>query len=211
MSSIIKISGRTGGIKVKIKGDGEDDTAANHEPSQEEYFQKQLHNNFEKGKTEGYNKARKEFEESFKRELIKRAEEFEKILRTLENNLKGYEEVFDKIVINVAVLIAEKLVKHEIDKNSTITNNLKESIRKVLGANDIRIKLNPKDHEIINSDGKNLILDESYSKIKFELDKNIEPGGCYIETEIGNVDSRMSTQLSEIRRQLETSFINPVL
>jgi flagellar assembly protein FliH len=211
MSNVIKINGRAGGIKVKIKGEGEEDEAVNREPSQEEYFQKQLQNYFEKGRAEGYNKARQELEQAFNDELINRAAEFEKILQTLENNLKGYEEVFDKIVINVAMLIAEKLVKSEIDKKTIISENLRESIRKVLGANEIKIKLNPKDHEIVNSEGNNLLLDESYSKIKFELDKNIEPGGCYVATEIGNVDSRISTQLNEIKRQLETSFINPVL
>lgn len=208
MSNVIKLNRKSGSVKVMVKGD--DDDSENREQSQEEYYQKQLDSYYNKGLKEGYNKACKELEENFKVELLKRAEEFEKILLSLEANLRGYEEAFDKVVIDVSISIAEKLVKHEIDKRSTINENLRESIRKVLGANEIKIKLNPKDHEIINSEGKNLLLDESFSKIKFEQDNRIEPGGCFVETEIGNVDSRISTQLAEVQRQLEASFINPV-
>lgn len=211
MSDVIKVNSRAGGIRVKIKNDSDDEYSENREPTQEEYFQHQLQNHYQKGLSEGYNKAKKELEESFQIELQKRCEEFEKILMTLETNLRGYEEVFDKIVIEVAVTIAEKLVKHEIEKQNTISENLRESIRKVLGANEIKIKINPEDHAILTSDGKNILLNDSYSKIKFEHDSRIEPGGCYIETEIGNVDSRISTQLAEVKRQLETSLINPVM
>ncbi|MHB9041598.1 MAG: FliH/SctL family protein [Melioribacteraceae bacterium] len=35
----------------------------------------------------------------------------------------------------------------------------------------------------------------------------MELGGCLIETEIGNVDARISTQLNEMQRQLEDSLI----
>lgn len=211
MSDVIKLNGRAGSIRVKVKNDSDDEYSENREPTQEEYYQKQLQSYYQKGLGDGYTKAKKELEETFQNELVKRSVEFEKILMTLESNLKSYEEVFDKIVIEVAVNISEKIVKHEIEKQTIIGDSLRESIRKVLGANQIKIKINPDDHEIITSDGKNILLNESYSKIKFEHDSGIDPGGCYIETEIGNVDSRISTQLAEIKRQLETSFINPVL
>jgi flagellar biosynthesis/type III secretory pathway protein FliH len=43
--------------------------------------------------------------------------------------------------------------------------------------------------------------------IKFEIDDNIEIGGCLIETEIGNLDARISSQLNEISKALENVII----
>ena len=76
-----------------------------------------------------------------------------------------------------------------------------------MGANEIRLKLNPADIEELNETTKNLIHSGSFNKIKIEPDERIELGGCLIETEIGNVDSRISTQLNEMQRQLEDSLI----
>jgi flagellar assembly protein FliH len=52
-----------------------------------------------------------------------------------------------------------------------------------------------------------LIHGSSFNKIKIEPDACIEQGGCLIETEIGSVDARISTQLSEMQKQLEDSLI----
>ena len=47
---------------------------------------------------------------------------------------------------------------------------------------------------------------KSFSKIKFESDERIETGGCFIETEIGNVDGRIVPQLKELKKQFEETY-----
>ncbi|MBZ0199159.1 MAG: hypothetical protein K8H86_04775 [Ignavibacteriaceae bacterium] len=42
--------------------------------------------------------------------------------------------------------------------------------------------------------------------MKFEPDDTLDMGGCFIETEIGNVDARLSTQINEIKKQLELTL-----
>ena len=36
---------------------------------------------------------------------------------------------------------------------------------------------------------------------------SIEKGGCFVETELGNIDARISSQLNEIIKQLELNFV----
>ena len=80
-------------------------------------------------------------------------------------------------------------------------------MKKVLGANNVIIKLNEKDLANLNNESKNLLNDGSFSKIKFETDDSIEPGGCLIETDIGNVDGRIGAQLKELKKQLEQKVL----
>ena len=47
-------------------------------------------------------------------------------------------------------------------------------------------------------------MDDSFARIKFEPDERIDKGGCFVETEIGNVDARISTQLNELKRQFDS-------
>jgi len=72
------------------------------------------------------------------------------------------------------------------------------------------IKINPADFSVLHSEDQGIFLEESFSKIKFEQDEKIEPGGCIVETDIGNVDSRIATQIFEVRKHLEAHFTNQV-
>ena len=104
--------------------------------------------------------------------------------------------------------IAQKITRREIQKESTIEEVLKESLRKILGANSVIIKIHPEDYKILNEDSnKKIFFDESFSKIKFEQDDRIEKGGCVVETEIGNVDGRMVSQLNELKKYFDTNLI----
>ncbi|MEJ2615740.1 MAG: FliH/SctL family protein, partial [Ignavibacteriaceae bacterium] len=59
---------------------------------------------------------------------------------------------------------------------------------------------------ILNEDtNKKIFYDESFSKIKFEQDDRIEQGGCVVETEIGNVDGRISSQFNELKKYFDSN------
>jgi len=83
---------------------------------------------------------------------------------------------------------------------------LKDAIKKVIGANNVIVKLNPDDFKTLDSTSDEPFSINSFDKIKFEQDDRIEPGGCFIETEIGSVDARISSQCNEIRKQLEANI-----
>jgi flagellar assembly protein FliH len=82
---------------------------------------------------------------------------------------------------------------------------LKNSIKKIIGANDILVKINPKDFELLNA-GSVHFLDTTDTKIRFEISENIQQGGCFIESEVGNVDARISSQLEELNRIFKNYF-----
>ncbi|MGE5499340.1 MAG: FliH/SctL family protein [Syntrophothermus sp.] len=206
MSDVIRLNMKAGNLKIKLNKD-EDSFSANTE---EDYFAHQLQSQYDKGFNDGQNQLRNELAQEYEQRLNERTDEFNRILGSLEANLSEYDQAFDKIVIETAFMIAEKIVKHEISRGSVISNSLRESIKKILGANEIIIRINPADHGEIHASDNNIMMSEDFSKIKFEIDEKLEVGGCMIETEIGNVDARISTQLNEIKKQLEASFTNTV-
>jgi flagellar assembly protein FliH len=163
---------------------------------------------YQKGFDEGYQKAKDDLENEYSEELLKKTEEFYQILADFELKLIDYEKSFDKIVINVSTKIAEKIIQREVENKTAIQNTLKEAVRKILGANEIIIKINPQDYNSITHDGTQKDLEKNFSKIRFEQDENIDIGGCLIESETGNVDARISTQLDEITKQLKNNIMN---
>lgn len=199
MSNIVRLKIKQKSIKARIPEADESFALS----SEEDGYKKELETSFQNGYNEGYEAAKAELEKNFTQELVAKSEEFYNILSSFENKLIEYEEAFGNIVIEVAHKIAEKIIKAELDHRSAIEETLQEGLKKVLGANEVIVKLNPGDLDRLKSDGTDSGLAENFSRIKFETDTNIMQGGCLIETEIGNVDARILTQVSEVVKQLK--------
>ena len=206
MSDIIKLNVKKKKLNVSLKNPLENN---NYETEREEdYFQNQLKQHYEHGYAEGQKAANEKLEKDYSEKLHKKFNDVQRIITELDVNMQTYSEDFEKVVINLALVISEKIVKRAVIDDPTISYVLKESLRRVIGANRVIVKINPFDLEIINTDSNNLFTDDSFTKIKFEPDDKIERGGCLVETEIGNVDARLSSQFNEVKKQLEQIFSN---
>jgi len=169
---------------------------------------KQIEDAYAKGIVDGQQKLKLELDKEYTDKLYRKYEEVYHIIDDFDQKLKEYEQSFERLVVGTAVELARKIIQKEVKEQSIINEVVKEAISKVIGANEVRIKFHPEDMKELNNHSRNLISSTTFSKIKFEEDDRIERGGCLVETEIGNVDARMSTQLEELRRKLEESIDN---
>ncbi len=208
MSKVLKISLKSKNIKAVVSGKTEEIIEYGDDQNQETYFQEKLEEQYQKGYQEGYESAKEKLEKNYTDSLVKQSEEFYNILKGYEENIKSYENDFAKIVAKASMKIAEKVLQREVEFKSNIEDVIRDGISKILGANNISIKVNSQDYKYLIS---NKIIDKINSglaKIKIETDDNISKGGCYIESEIGNVDARLETQLEEIKTKINNIVID---
>ena len=203
MSDVIKLNSRSSKTNVKVSGYGN----VVETESESDLFKKQLEDYYSLGYREAQEKTRRDVEREYTDKLFRKYEEVHKILEQFDASFADYEKSFEKLVIETAFEVAKKVIQREVSSSTIINENVRFAINKIMGANEIRLKLNPTDIEELNETTENLIHSGSFNKIKIEPDARIELGGCLIETEIGNVDARISTQLNEMQRQLEDSLI----
>lgn len=201
MSNVIRLNKKP--LKVNTF-DGSAAALKTTEEIEKDNLQIAMHNQYVQGLAEGKESVKEELQNEYKEKLSKKYSELNNVITQVNDKLLLYEKQFEELVINISFFLAEKILKHELERNSIIKDVLDESIRKVLGANDIVIRLNPADYESIVNDGKTYQLKDTFSKIKFEQDERIEIGGCLVESEIGNADGRISSQLNELRRKLDS-------
>ncbi len=207
MSNVIKLSNRPS-VSIRSAKDliieNEDFNRKNEiEINREQILMKE---NYTKGFEEGYSKAKRELEKDYNNQLIKKTEEYYEILSNFEEKLIAYEKIFDEVIAKLSIKIAEKVIRSEVSNRNVIEEIIKEAAKKIIGANDVIIKLNPKDYGLITENGNDKLLNKSFSKIKFESTETIEIGGCIIESVIGNVDAQISTQINEIERRLKEVY-----
>lgn len=202
MSNVIKINPRSSKMNVKVAGIG------NFIGVEQEVdlLKKQLEDQYALGYKDAREKTLHDLEKDFTDKLYRKYEEVFNILQSFDEKFIEYEKYFEELVIVTAYEIAKKVVQREIEEKTIIDESIKVAINKIIGANEVRLKLNPNDVDELTDYSKGLINNSSFTKIKIEGDIKIERGGCLIETEIGNVDARISTQLMELKKQLENSL-----
>ncbi len=212
MSDVIKLNIKARNIRATIADNmGQSNTFVEmpevlEREKQEIAHKLELEQVYQKGLADGKNELEKVLEEKHSVELLNQSKDFYSIISVFEDQMKTYENEYHKLVFKVSEKIVEKILKEKLENSSVVEKILEENLRKIIGANNIVIKLNPKDHEIIEKSSKEYFASSGISKIRFQSNDNIQIGGCFIESEIGNLDARIETQVSEILRALENHF-----
>lgn len=206
MSDPLKININQPNLNLKVNGriySEEEAFLENLDP-----YQKKLENEYESGYKEGFKKAVENLENTYRERLEKKFKDIHQIISGLNEKIDLYDREFERVTLKLSFILSEKILQREIMLNSSVTAVLNEALRKVIGSNNILVKLNSADYELISRESNRVIHADSFSKIKFETNDRIEKGGCIVETEIGNVDASISSQLNEMKKQFD-SILNP--
>jgi len=119
-------------------------------------------------------------------------------------------EETEQEIINLVLLIARKVIK-VISENqrNVIISNVVQALRKVKGRGNIIIRVNIADLKLSTEHIKDFInLVEGVKSIQVLEDSTVDEGGCIIETDFGEIDARIASQLAELEaRILEVSPI----
>jgi flagellar assembly protein FliH len=107
-------------------------------------------------------------------------------------------------VINLVLLIARKVIKviSENQKN-VVVNNTIQALRKLKSRGDVVIRVNLADVQLATEHVKDFVeMVEQVESVTVLEDSSVDRGGCIIETDFGQVDARISSQLHEIEEKI---------
>jgi flagellar assembly protein FliH len=113
----------------------------------------------------------------------------------------------EKMMTEMILMIARKVIKDEIvERREVVINNIKEAIKRVKDRDRIDIRVNFADLDMTTAHKDELIkMMESLRKVNIYEDSRVERGGCIIETDVGSVDARISTQLDVIEEAIRNT------
>ncbi|MGO9412238.1 MAG: flagellar assembly protein FliH [Spirochaetia bacterium] len=155
---------------------------------------------YEKGYAEGHGKG---YDEG-KAEVARLVESLHTIItKAIEKRNEIIEEAETQI-INLVLLIVKKVIKviSENQKNVVI-NNVVQALRKLKSRGDVVIRVNLADLELTSEHVKDFMkMVENVKSITVLEDSSVDKGGCIIETDFGQIDARISSQLHEIEERI---------
>lgn len=169
-------------------------------PSAEEVYEQAFQSGYESGREETRREVQQECDDRLAREL-KRVDTF---LGSLQEQSEKIRRQSEHAIIRLSLAIAGQIVKQEvvIDREIVI-RQLRESLRKVVGVEKITVRVNPADEALVRERRAGMLAGaETVHDMIIESDDKIEVGGCIIESDLGNIDARLTSQLKRIEEAL---------
>jgi flagellar assembly protein FliH len=151
---------------------------------------------FEEGREQGYQEGRGELE--------RLTDNLQRIITTAIDRRNQIIEEAETQVINLVLLIAKKVIKviSENQKNVVI-NNVVQALRKLKSRGDVVIRVNLADLELTSAHVSDFLkIVENVKSVTVLEDSSVDKGGCIIETDFGQIDARISSQLNEIEERI---------
>ena len=161
-------------------------------PTEAEWLEEVRHAR-ETGYADGYRDgqvALEAFKENFARQM---AAQFGALLANLDDQWNALEEQMALAVTRTSVQLARQVVRHELDTRPEIVSRVaQEAVGAiVLSARHLRVRLHPADHQhVLDGAGEALKARDA----RLVADPTIEPGGCVVDSDLGQVDARIGTR-----------------
>jgi len=107
-------------------------------------------------------------------------------------------------VVELVLLVARKVVK-VISENqkSVVVQNIGQALRKLKTKSDVIVRVNLADLQLATEHIKDFVqMTENAKKMTVVEDSTVDRGGCVIETDFGEIDARISSQLHELEERI---------
>ena len=150
----------------------------------------------EDGRAEGYAEGKAEVDR-----LIQRTQS---VLEHAQNQRGEILTGTEREVIDLVLLISRKVVKVISEsQRDVVVSNVLEALRKVRDKGSVIIRVNLADIKLTTDHKKEFIQAlEGVKTIQVMEDTSVDSGGCIIETDFGEIDARIASQLAELEAKI---------
>ena len=158
------------------------------------------------GKTEGFTEGKAEVDRLIERTQV--------VLERAQDKRAEILSETEKQIIDLVLLIARKVIKviSENQRNIIIANVV-EALRKIKSKGDVIVRVNLADLKLATEHKEDFInMMERAKSLQIIEDSTVDSGGCIVETDFGEVDARIASQLAELENKImEVSPIKSIL
>ncbi len=158
----------------------------------------------EDARKEGFDEGRQAGYDEGLEDAHRLAEQLQRVLDKAIEKRTAIIEESETQIIELVLMIARKVVKviSENQKN-VVVNNVIQALRKLKSRGEVLVRVNLEDVELASDRIKDFIrMVENVRAVTVVEDSTVDRGGCVIETDFGEIDARISSQLKEIEDRI---------
>jgi flagellar assembly protein FliH len=150
----------------------------------------------EEGRAEGYAEGKAEADR-----LIGRTQT---VLERAQDKRGEILSETERQIVDLVLLITRKVVKVISDsQREVVVANVLEALHKVRDRGTVIVRVNLADVKLTTEHTKEFISAlEGINSIQVQEDTSVDVGGCIIETDFGEIDARIVSQLAELEAKI---------
>jgi len=158
----------------------------------------------QRAEAEGRRAAMEEVEEIVRKQLATVLPALGQAVEDIQHAKQAWITRWEAGAVHVAAAIAQRVIRRELTGQPEITLNLlREALELAAGSSQLRIHLNPADHEAMAGQAQMLVEELSgLASTELVADPRITRGGCRVETRFGVIDQQIESQLKRIEEEL---------
>jgi flagellar assembly protein FliH len=151
---------------------------------------------FEQGHKDGYKAGMAEVKRLIARTQL--------IMERIQDKRLEVIEQAEQEIIDLALLVARKVVKVISEsQKQVVVENIKAALGRIKTSGKVTVRVNLADLETATEHLDEFItLLESSGGIHILEDSSVDSGGCYVETDFGEVDARIAVQFAELESKI---------
>ena len=157
-----------------------------------------------KAEQEGHQAAMQAVEQVVRKQLATALPALKQVIQEIQHAKQAWLTHWEASAVHVTAAIAERLIRRELSRQPEITLALvREALELAAGSSQVRIHLNPDDHQAIGAQVEMLTKELStLTTAELIADPEITLGGCRVETRFGIIDQQFEAQLKRIEEEL---------
>jgi flagellar assembly protein FliH len=154
------------------------------------------HNGFEAGVERGLAEARARVERALA--AVASAE------RAMAEMHDRYVEEAEAAAVDLAFQIAEKVIAATVASDrEAVLGVVSGALLRTTDRDHLVLEVNPGDFELVRDSASELAARlGGINRMEVVSERRVEPGGCVVRTEAGEIDARVSSQLERVRQLL---------
>ncbi len=170
---------------------------AEKEKIEEQAYQK----GFAQGETEGRRSGEKEFTEKINMAV--------QLIKALQDQRDVVHRQHEEDLLSLIRVMVERLVGHEVSVNPLVIRNcLQKAMEFVVEDCSVKVHLSPDDFQHI----KEVTLDDPFflegtRRVELLEDPSVSSGGCFLETDFGEIDARIENCRDNLFQQVDRAFM----
>lgn len=131
------------------------------------------------------------------------AEQMNIVLTQLKEKQIQSQRALEKMVLQLSLDIAQKIINTELEKNDTVFEELiRQAIRRINVGSECTLRLNPREYQRHFANGGKWLAEELEAPFSAVADNTVPPGGCTLETQDSVIRIGVDAQLKMIAMAL---------
>ncbi|MGG2396233.1 flagellar assembly protein FliH [Pseudomonas sp. SH1-B] len=154
---------------------------------------------FATGEKDGFHAGQLKAKQESEAALASKLDSLEKLMQQLLDPIAEQDQQLEAGMVRLVSHMVREVIQRELNTDSSqIRQVLRESLKLLpMGADNIRIQVNPQDFETIKA-----LRERHEEDWRILEDDSLLPGGCRIESEHSQIDASIETRMTQALKQL---------